>query len=255
MIPGSRGPAPPHCGQDATRWLSEFLVDRKRDNLNTASTFWSKVRRTANLKKYARQLHASFNGKCAFCESHVQPAAFPQIEHFLPKSNPRFEHLMFAWDNWLLVCPACNTFKGDFYSECDGESCLIDPTRDDPDQHVAFHGASILYKTERGRITVQTVRLDRNDLDIARARWLAVINCLCLLMVTVDDAKDPVRSMLIWTMQDDAPFAGMTRNYLKKRTPKLAQPAMPHARIQFSDPVKEIMTILDKYQSILSELA
>jgi hypothetical protein len=60
-----------------------------------------------------------FEGKCAYCESKVNPVAARDIEHYRPKGQidpgngeevitPGYYWLAANWDNLLLSCPACN---------------------------------------------------------------------------------------------------------------------------------------------------
>jgi hypothetical protein len=64
---------------------------------------------------------------------------------------------------------------------------------------------------------------------IERASWLNLVRVLLLLWVGSDDNRVRAwcREHLIWTIQDDAPYAGMTRTYLDEKCPKLASPAVP----------------------------
>lgn len=47
-----------------------------------------------------------YNKKCAFCEQRIE---VPHIEHFRPKNT--YYWLAYSWDNLILACPTCNTFK------------------------------------------------------------------------------------------------------------------------------------------------
>jgi hypothetical protein len=63
------------------------------------------------------------------------------------------------------------------------------------------------------------------------------------------------REHLIWTMQDDAPFAGMARAYLGEKCPKLAKPAVPHQRLEQSDRLERIRELVEQRTAKLQHLA
>lgn len=54
---------------------------------------------------------------CSFCEVPIPPKSSLAVEHILPKSLPKYSHLINSWSNFLLGCPNCNSTKGtDDYS-------------------------------------------------------------------------------------------------------------------------------------------
>lgn len=56
-----------------------------------------------------RQLIANIGQYCSYCEMPV--ATGLAVEHMLPKSE--FPLFSLVWDNFLLACPLCNSFKND----------------------------------------------------------------------------------------------------------------------------------------------
>lgn len=181
---------------------------------------------------------------------HVASA---HIEHYQPKSNPQFSHLMFAWDNWLLACPRCNAKKSKHFPDCNGQPCLLDPTAEEPGEHLDFFGAQMGYKTERGQSTIKLIGLDRVPLLDDRAFWLNTINSLLLLLL-IPEASHAAREFLIWAMQADAPYAAMTRAYLHSKVPRLAQPALPHPFVQLEHPLQAIARLVEQYAEQLQQL-
>lgn len=61
------------------------------------------------------RLVSLYHNKCAFCESKLESM---HVEHFRPKRGGYY-WMAFSWDNLLLSCPTCNTYKSDdfFLSE------------------------------------------------------------------------------------------------------------------------------------------
>jgi hypothetical protein len=69
----------------------------------------------------------------------------------------------FDWLNHLLACSVCNShFKRDGFPRADdGTPLLLDPTADEPLDHLALSLSVGWYapRTERGRVTIETLGL------------------------------------------------------------------------------------------------
>jgi uncharacterized protein (TIGR02646 family) len=72
--------------------------------------------------------------RCMYCED----SAATDIDHFVPRA--RAPELAFIWENYLLACSTCNSnYKRSEYPRAgDGGRLLLDPTRDEPAEHLAF---------------------------------------------------------------------------------------------------------------------
>jgi len=248
MIEVSLGAKPRGLEQDSARWLDEF-----RDAQLTASQFWAKVARRKAMKNYVQQLHQACLHKCAFCESQPKTTSSLQVEHYRPKGNQKFEALMFEWENWLSSCASCNSQKGQHFPFCHGEPCLINPSTENPAKHISFQGETVLYKTRRGKKTIELIHLNRSSLEGERAKWLLQINTLLLLFLR-DQTCTMARELLIWAMQPDAPYSAMTYHYLSEKTPKLANPKKPHPHIKVDDPFKRIVELVESNKESLMNL-
>jgi len=148
-----------------------------------------------------------FRSKCAYCEARVGVNSKPDVEHFRPKSGVIDEHgdkfpgywwLAGEWDNLLLACQTCNRRfrdggKGNFFpikGERAGPATtgdallselplLLDPTVDDPDEHLIFlDDGTVVSETERGQTTIRIVALNRPELVAARQRAIAAARAL-----------------------------------------------------------------------------
>jgi uncharacterized protein (TIGR02646 family) len=204
------------------------------------------------MQYYVQVLKEMFYEKCAYCESKIKHISPIHIEHFYPKSE--FYNQMFEWGNWLLACPLCNSNKGSKFPYCDDNPCFIDPTLENPNEHIDFLDSQILSKSVRGEKTIKEIRLDRIPLTEERARWLNNIRILLLLVLRDPTMHSQVRNLLIWAMQPDAPYTGMTRAYLREKTPKLANPESPHPMIQYQNQIKQIQKLIEKYEDELKNL-
>jgi hypothetical protein len=244
MIRVDRGEAPPGFDADSQAWWAEYQGLNPRP---AAGTFWSKVRGRAKVQKvYGPVLLRAFANKCAFCESHMEHVSPGQIEHYRPKGDNRFTDLMFRWDNWLLACSRCNTKKGDRFPDCGGQPCLIDPSHEEPGEHLEFAEDKVVAKTERGKETIKLTGLDRSKLEEQRGRWLWYVDSL-LVLCKVPLALDAARELLIWAKQEDAPYTAMTRCYLQRRVPTFAQ--KHHPRVAPAQPVEQIRALIAQYQT------
>ena len=142
-----------------------------------------------------------FHGKCAFCESRVDPDMRGILDHFRPKWATRglgseyapnhYWWLAFAWDNLYLSCPSCNKHRGPRFPvrgrRIDGpnedpsseEPLLLDPCSDHPDEHLRFdESGHVEPRSERGDITINLVALNRSDLVERRKRLVRELQSL-----------------------------------------------------------------------------
>ncbi len=252
MIRAQRGLPLDGFAERAADWKTRFEVERSKKPALTVSIFWGKIR--PSIRFDALRLYEAFHGKCAFCESRMAHVSNPQVEHYWPKS--KYPDAAFNWEHWLLSCGRCNDRKWAHFPDCDGVPCLINPTSEEPESHIEFSGYIPIPKTRRGEETIQLIGLDRSPLEEERSRWLNHINGLLLLCVSSENAeiRREARELLIWSMQDDAPYAAMTRCYLRARAPRLANPTQAHLLVKFDDPINHIRLLVDTLFPVLQEI-
>src|ERR1700761_6417444 len=91
-------------------------------------------------KEIKDALAQMFNGKCGYCESKILHIDYGDIEHFRPKSISSFYELAVDWDNLMLACGRCNGAenKGVKFPEAANGGPLVNPTVDDPGEHLGF---------------------------------------------------------------------------------------------------------------------
>ncbi|MEY8689191.1 MAG: hypothetical protein AB9M53_04830 [Leptothrix sp. (in: b-proteobacteria)] len=87
------------------------------------------------------------------------------IEHFRPKAQ--YPQHAFCWPNLLLCCTPCGRFKLDKFPLVDHVPLLIDPTQDDPWQHLDFD-------PETGNLTAR-YEPDRNDYSAKGVKTVEVL--------------------------------------------------------------------------------
>lgn len=105
--------------------------------------------------------------RCMYClDSHGC-----DIEHFRPKT-PYPQHA-FRWSNLLLCCTECGRFKGSQFPIIDSKPLLVDPTQEDPWQHLDFDpetgNLTVRYDLAsqdyslKGHHTVDVLKFDRRE--------------------------------------------------------------------------------------------
>ncbi|RSN03368.1 hypothetical protein DMH25_22850 [Streptomyces sp. WAC 01325] len=116
---------------------------------------------------------------CMYCGNHMADT----VDHFVPKSRSGLR--TFYWPNLLLACSTCNTrFKGNKHRS-DGlvGSLLIDPTREDPFDHLDLGLASGVYRpvegSAKGEWTIEVCGLNEGKRPRVRAEgWLNLVDDL-----------------------------------------------------------------------------
>ena len=105
--------------------------------------------------------------RCMYCvDSHGS-----DIEHFRPKA--RYPRRAFEWSNMLLCCTECGRFKGSQFPLAGRRALLVDPSTEDPWQHLDFDPATgnltARYDlasrawSAKGTKTVEVLQLDRRE--------------------------------------------------------------------------------------------
>ena len=130
---------------------------------------WKAARQTKTVGSVLQVLRQMMGPRerCMYCvDSHGS-----DIEHFRPKA--RYTGRAFQWSNMLLCCTECGRFKGSQFPLVNRRSMLIDPTAEDPWQHLDFDPdtgnltARFDLPTNdwsaRGAKTVEVLRLDRRE--------------------------------------------------------------------------------------------
>jgi hypothetical protein len=105
--------------------------------------------------------------RCMYCADSLGT----DIDHFEPIKE--FPAGTFSWPNHLLACSFCNSnAKRDrFPRDAAGDALLIDPTRDDPVEHLRLILRTGEYRplTLRGAATIDVFGLNRRDLTRGRS--------------------------------------------------------------------------------------
>ncbi len=121
----------------------------------------------------ARTVKERAGGRCEYCR--IPQSGFPlpfQIDHVVAEKHAGET----AQDNLALACPHCNRYKGSNIAGLDPASGqlvgLFHPRTDVWAKHFRFDGPRILGRTPTGRVTVQVLAMNAEDLLLFRTELL-----------------------------------------------------------------------------------
>lgn len=206
-------------GLEARNKQRSRVANELRRSGHSATDAWSRIRRRQDTRADINGLFAVFYRKCAYCESDFNATGRNQLEHYRPKA--KFFEQMFLWSNWLCSCGICNEKKWSHWPVGrDGKPSLLDPTGDDPGEHLGFVDAAIVGVTPRGIETIRMLGLDRQELERERRRWLLLVNSVLILTLhSKRDLAESAKELLVWSVQPWAPYCAMVRSRLDLLSP------------------------------------
>jgi uncharacterized protein (TIGR02646 family) len=158
----------------------QALVDNDIDPRARAHRFW-RQRKNRAFKEIRRvlNLRATGRSRCMYREDNEGT----DIEHFYPRAS--YTERSFMWNNYLLACSNCNSNykRNQFPVDAAGRPIMLDPTVDDPAEHLSFTPTTgrLVGLTERGELTIEICGLNRVILNQGRRdAWIT----LCSLIPT-----------------------------------------------------------------------
>jgi uncharacterized protein (TIGR02646 family) len=163
------------------------------------------------IRAILRQM-ASGLERCMYCEDSHGIA----IEHFRPKST--WPQRAFDWLNYLIICTLCNSNKRDLFPLDDaGRPLLLDPTEEDPLDHMALSPAtgSLLGLTLKGTLTIEIIDLDREPLVKGRAYAWTALEGLIADYAFLRQTGNSDRSARVEATARNHPFAGVLTALLR----------------------------------------
>ncbi|WP_206797529.1 HNH endonuclease [Amycolatopsis sp. MtRt-6] len=183
MIPLVRSELDPRVMRNMATMTAE--IRRKRSHKTRvahARHLWQTRRGTRKTLKRALIQFAPGRARCMYCGDNEGS----DVDHHDPLA--RMPLSTFSWDNHLLACSVCNSqHKRDVFPvDADGQPLLLDPTVDDPFEHLvlALSVGSYLATTPRGEATLKICGLNRDLLT--RGRQAAYESLSSLLLIWHD---------------------------------------------------------------------
>lgn len=211
MIFVNRSIEPAVLTKNKAKWLA---------SLDRAGTDMERDRASGKYKhrQIKNTLVQLFAGKCAYCESKIRHVDYGDIEHYMPIS--KYGKLTFTWTNLLLSCGVCNgsEYKGNSFPLAKDGGPILNSTIDHPNEHLSFFFdekavlATVLNKSRRGKVTVETVGLNRSDLREHRSEFVKKLVVLSYFAESDTEAMD----LLIEAVRDSSEYAAFAREVFKQ---------------------------------------
>lgn len=210
-----------------TRLATPDILVRKHDEWQSAfheAYNSGKVKRPDHSKYAHTQIidtlgAMSFN-KCFYCEGLLKGTT-SEVDHFVEVAdNPS---IAFDWENLYLSCSNCNNKLPHHTIPI---SDVLDPCKDTDDiiqQNITFHDEIIcaVHNSPKGLKTIQKYKLNTEQLDYKRSKWLNVINreAISIQQKMIEEhrttATSEEKSKLLQFMQANQPYSLMSEIYIK----------------------------------------
>lgn len=140
------------------------------------------------------------------------------IDHFEPiaRNPPR----TFDWLNHLLACTTCNSHekRDQFPVDAQGQPLLIDPTAEDPFDHLLLTLSVGRYEwlSEKGRFTIEIFSLNRPILEQGRADARLIIEACLEKWYAASHAGDSALMGRMVRAIQGQPFADVCQSMLRQ---------------------------------------
>lgn len=212
----------------------------------SSDLFKSSVYASATVKSALKTIQ---NNKCCFCESYVSHVDYGDVEHYRPKAGwiqdrnstqlnkPGYFLEAYNWENLMFSCAICNQREkknyyplinqdvritiDDTYDIRREDPLFLNPYIDNPEDHIEFVNEIPRPKnsSEKGRISIEYLALDRNELNEVRREKLQdlqplldVINLQLHSQADINIAKDIFRRRITENVSDNRQFVSMIKS-------------------------------------------
>ncbi|WP_223830263.1 HNH endonuclease family protein [Nocardiopsis quinghaiensis] len=183
MIRVERTALPSALAEDLGR-RTQRIVREKLDG-KKAKALWKGARTCRRDLQSALQVMAAGLNRCMYCSDSEGTA----VDHHEPVTHA--PERTFDWPNHLLACSHCNSHaKGDrFPVDADGSPLLIDPSGEDPLDHLdlTFSNGEYTALTPKGEVSIYVFDLNRFVLRQGRAdAFIEARGMLCLYLDEIE---------------------------------------------------------------------
>jgi hypothetical protein len=139
------------------------------------------------------------------------------IDHFWPQA--RYPEKAFTWENYLLAASRCNSNdkRDEFPLDESGEPLLLNPTVDDPQEHLDLVPANGRYahRTRRGAESLRVYDLNRSLLARGRRSSWTVIEACLILYAEARQRHDATMATRCEEAVREQPFPGVLEAFLR----------------------------------------
>jgi len=96
-------------------WGDEF---KKKKEQNPSHTFsWKQFKNQKVNHHILPDLEKMADNHCHYCDDFPPVRGDQSIDHFKPKGNPAFYHLVYQWENLYQACKHCQDCKRELFEE------------------------------------------------------------------------------------------------------------------------------------------
>lgn len=219
MIPITRATLPDELSVQLVTLTKELAAAPTDDRKQVAQTLWKKSSTRTHvyqpLKEVLKQMALGLE-QCMYCGTDFGT----DVDHFEPVARNPLR--TFDWLNHLLACTTCNSNhkRHEFPTDADGLPLLIDPTIEDPYEHMTLSLSTDMYHpvSAKGTATIAVCGLNRGQLvDGRRRARKTVAMCLRLLATAVMGGQDAEATEIAATIRQQ-PFADVCQAMLRQAT-------------------------------------
>lgn len=229
MIPITRAALPDDLSAQLATLSKELAAVAVDERAKAARALWEKsgtrTRVYRPLKHILQQMALGLE-QCMYCGADLGT----DVDHFDPIARNPLR--AFDWLNHLLACGPCNSnHKRDrFPIDADGQPLLINPTTEDPFEHLTLSLSTDVYHplSDKGTATIDVCGLNRSQLMDGRRRARSVVAFCLRAWAATDRAGRDARLAEAAQMIREQPFGDVCQAMLR-------QAAAPGAEVIFSD--------------------
>ncbi|GLZ13526.1 HNH endonuclease [Actinomadura sp. NBRC 104425] len=234
MIPLARPPLDDELAEALER-RTDTLV-RVRADVSRARKEWNAARPERGRLREILAGMAPGIERCMYCGDSLGTS----IDHFEPLKEAPLR--TFDWLNHLLACSMCNSNqKRDLFPRAaDGTALLIDPSRDDPYDHLRLVLNTGRYRARdrRGEATIEVFGLNRGDLVMGRQHAVPRTEAMVMARRAALDAGDHRRAERLMNSLLHHPFIDVLYAMVRAAaSPGAAKVMEPEVVPLLADPV------------------
>jgi hypothetical protein len=229
MIPITRVTLPGELSTQLATLSEELAAVPADDRTKAARALWGKSGTRARvyqpLKSILKQMALGLE-QCMYCGADFGT----DIDHFDPIARSPLR--AFDWLNHLLACTTCNSNqkRDRFPTDADGRPLLIDPTSEDPFEHMTLSLSTDVYHplSDKGIVTIDVCGLNRGQLKDGRRRARSLVAFCLRAWAAADRADQAAKLEEIAYIIREQPFGDVCQAMLR-------QAIAPGAELIFSD--------------------
>jgi hypothetical protein len=226
VISITRAVLPEELEESLTQYTGEIARTVEHRRTVYARELWRSRRATRqSLNEILRDM-APGREYCMYCGDNQGTS----VDHYEPLSRNPLR--TFDWLNHLLACARCNSHekRDRFPVDGVGAPLLIDPTVDDPFDHLLLTLSLGEYRplTKRGEATIDVCGLNRPLLVRGRAAARPIVEA-CVVQWSIAEVQGDTAAMAYWIhVVREQPFADVCQSMLR-------QAMAPGAAVVFAD--------------------